>query len=128
MALYTSNELLKRVNRLDGTPAKIVNDTQDGLLTFNVKEAFRRALNGAYPDEQPSQQNQTGIKFEDKMKRYELSKKIWFSDEAKGVDLSIEEIALVKTCVGKMFNGEALGFLSDVIEKKETPKDADKNS
>lgn len=109
--------LQEPVTLLDGKVSKIQTvdeNDQVKLESLLVRDAFRRALGGAFPDEQPTQQNPGGMAFDKKMKRYEISKKLWVEDD---VELSIEEASELKNCVGKMFSGETLGFLVNVIEK-----------
>lgn len=117
MATIKMEVLQKTVTLFDKTNAKIISTDGTKAVDYTVLEGFRRALNGSYVEEQPSQ-GKEGISFDEKMKRYELSKKIWNYDQAKGADLSVDDLKLLKTCVGKMFNGEALGFLVDIIEGK----------
>lgn len=108
MAKFTKEELDKLVLNIDGTNAKLINDTGDGVVDFSIKLAFRKALNGVFQDEQPS--------LEDRLKRYDISKKVW--NVEKEVTLKTEEMAEIKKCVGKMFQSpEVLGFLNTVIEK-----------
>lgn len=110
----------KSVLNLDGTEAKRKKQDGEGIESFSVKDAFRQALNGVFFDEQPTQANPTGsLKFEDRVKRFEIAKKIWNCNETETVDLSTEEVMELKKCIGKMFaTPEIVGFLQDVIEAK----------
>lgn len=120
---FTFFQLGKPVLNLDGTEAKRLKKdakTNDDVESFTVKEAFRQALNGAFFDEQASQANPAGLSMEDRMKRFELSKKIWNCNQDETVDLVTEEVAELKKCCGKMFvSPEVFGFLEAVIEGKD---------
>jgi len=113
---YTQFDLLATVKNIDGTDAKVLNSDQTAVVSFTIKDAFRRALNGSYADEQPSQGN-PGISFEEKLKRFDLIKKIWNAEA--DVELTTEEIAEIKKCVKKYFLvPEVVGFICEVIESK----------
>ena len=115
MKKYTSFELNTTVKTLDGKECKIMNDDGTDIKSFTVREAFRRSLGAIFADEQAGQGN-PGLSFEKKMKRYEVAKKIWNADLT--CELSTEEQSELKKCVGKMFSGEALGFLEMILEGK----------
>jgi hypothetical protein len=115
--------LQQEVLNLDGTKALRAKpgSTTGEVDTFTVKDAFRMALNGTFIDEQPTQAKPEGsVTLEQKMKRYDLSKKLWHCNDEDGIDLSVEELSELKKCVGKAFiSPEIYGFLSTVIEGKD---------
>lgn len=113
MKKYTSFQLDKRVKDLEGKECLIADG--DTAYPFSVRMAFRKALNAVYATDQPTQTS-AGISFEDKMKRYRIAEKIWNAELS--VELSTEEQSELKKCVGKLFNGEALGFLEGVLESR----------
>lgn len=117
---YDLFALQQTVLNLDGTNAQRNKaGSQNETESFNVREAFRLALNGIFFDEQPTQAKPEGsITLAEKITRYEISKKIWNADET-GVELKTEEVAELKKCVGKTFiSPEIYGFLEAVIEGK----------
>jgi hypothetical protein len=80
---------------------------------FSVRDAFRRALGSIFIEDQPTQ-TIPGITFDKKMFRFRIAEKIFYAELS--VELTTEEQAELKKCVGKLYNGEALGFLERIIE------------
>lgn len=122
MPKYTLFDLNTTVKNMDGEAMRTAGNKENTLIDLTVRLAFRRALNGQFEDESPSsnpmnpRDNKNVLSFEDRQKRYELSKRIWFAE--MDVELTTEETAELKKCVNKTFIGEAAGFLNDIIEKK----------
>lgn len=56
-------------------------------------------------------QQETGI---DKVKKYELAKRIYESDE---IDLKAEEITLIKNRIGELFSPIIVGQVFEMLEK-----------
>jgi len=111
-------DLLKNVLHIDGTEAKMHTGVNDEVAPFTIKTAFRKALDGLYVDERPSQQNPSQeLSPVDRLKRYEISKKIWHAEA--DVTLTAEEAVELKKCVFKFFaSPEICGFLEAIIENK----------
>lgn len=110
MKKYSPIVLLKQVTDLDGKPIKVANNDATALVEINVGNAFRRALNAVFADE-------PNISPEKKMMRYKIVEKIVGAmSEQRGMDLSTEEQAELKSTVGKMYFGECFGFLEKIIE------------
>lgn len=57
-------------------------------------------------------QKETGV---DKVKKYELAKKVYQNDE---VDLESEEITLIKTRIGEVFPPLIVGQADELLENK----------
>ena len=96
-------------------------DAKEWLINgqpFLVKDAFVAALNGKYPDEQPTQVNPAGsLTMETRNRRYNIMLKIMSVNENNGIDLSLSEVIELKECVGKAYKlPELMGFLDAVIE------------
>lgn len=114
---YDAILLGKPVTDLAGQEMKIGNGLGDGgVVTLTVKLAFRRALDGIFPDEQPTSQNLSGqLSMADRLNRFEISKKIWNCETS--IELKAEEQTELKKCVGKFFaSPEVCGFLEAIIE------------
>lgn len=112
---YTQFDLAQPVKKIDGTEAKMLNVDQTDVVTYTVKDAIRRALDGSYPDEMPGQGN-PGLPFEERMKRYELIKKVWNCTE--DLELDLDELALINKCIKKFFlEPEVIGFLNEILKK-----------
>lgn len=102
--ILTKDQLDTTVKLLDGRSVTL----QENAAPLTIRFAFREALSAMFTDE-------PNLSFEKKMKRYHIAKKI--VDTSPQVEISIEELAELKTCVGKYFYGEPLGFIIDFIEK-----------
>jgi hypothetical protein len=108
---FTAFELASEVTDLNGE--KIPAGKNQNLT---VKEAFRSALGTLFADEVPSQGNPVGLDFDKKMARYKIAEKLMAANEAAKVELTVEELAELKKCVGRAYYGEVLGFLTRHIE------------
>lgn len=85
---------------------------EDGKQVFHLKPLtyrviFSIALNTWLKDEQPTA--------EDKGKIYQLSTKIYSSDEP---DFTVDDLAFIKERVGKVHNALIYGRVSDLLEPK----------
>ena len=99
MLINVTNVLVQ----FDGTPIKNVvnNEAQDAT----IREACVNALMS--PNEKDS-----GAK---KVEKYDLALRIYKNDE---VELSVEEAATIKECVGKLFAPIVVGQLFKVLDGK----------
>jgi hypothetical protein len=104
---YTAFDLDKKVLDLDNAVITF-QLTPKQTIDLSVRMAFRVALGQVFTDEQQT------ITLENKIFRNDIAEKIWRADLQ--VQLKTEEQAELKKCVGKMFIGEALGFLIKTIE------------
>ncbi|MFA5406994.1 MAG: hypothetical protein WC307_06580 [Candidatus Nanoarchaeia archaeon] len=90
------------INDLDGKP--IPNELHEAVT---LKSISRTALLNMAPDEK--------LKPEDKVKRYDLAMKIYLGTK---VDLTIEEIAMLKPIIGNSFGPLVVGRAYSMLEKK----------
>lgn len=93
----------KTLKTLDGENIKRDNN-QDVL----VKDVILNSLLANFPDEQ----NLSG---EEKVKRYALATKVHQNTDP---DLSIEELAMIKKLVGKMYTALIVGQMWEILEGK----------
>lgn len=93
----------KLINSVYGKPIK--NDDKDLDLGFACTEAL---MNVTAAD----------VKMEavEKYKRYKLAERIALADE---LDLSIEDVAKIKECVGKVYGPNVVGPVFDILEGKQ---------
>lgn len=77
-----------------------------------LKSACLNSVLATFPDEK-------SITGEEKLKRYNLAKKI-----SKNEDITIEEIAMTKTLVGKAANPLLVGIIYEILERKDETKAA----
>lgn len=103
-----------------GAPVKIGGDSKEDAT---VKDVVARALFTSFPDEK-------GLSGEEKYKRAVLGTKI--ANSTGKIDLSSEDITLIKKLVGMAFNNLVVLRVWDVLDPKsvpteaaETPKDGD---
>jgi hypothetical protein len=115
---FTKAELQTKVLNIDNTAAKMYDGHLDKMIEYNIREAFRRALNGVFPDEQPNPQAGTkGIEFEKRVERANLSSRIYNTD--KDVEISPEEFTELKLCIGKFFKEpEPCLFINNILTGK----------
>ena len=101
------NQVLKRIN--GETMKDIVEQTDDNgnIIKVAVDATIKMALVNAVLS---PVQKESGI---DKVKKYELAKKIYSSDE---VDLNEDDIKLIKECVGEVFSAEVVGQLYELLK------------
>lgn len=69
-----------------------------------------QALMALYNDERE-------LQGEEKLKRYQLASKIQKSKETDGADLTVEEVAKLKTLIGKHFSASVVGPCWEMLEK-----------
>lgn len=106
-------ELLKAVKNLDGEDMKWSGSGKEKPLT--VQQAIRLALTGSLDDEK--------VKGDDKFKYFNLAKKIMDAKEAEDLELSAEEVTLIKERVGKFWGAELVGYVYNVLEAKYPTKE-----
>jgi hypothetical protein len=118
-AKYTLFELQQVVRDFEGEPIVTrVGKGAEQKLTF--REAARHSLNATYQDEQPvPERGKDGLPLVKRLERYDLAKKIWSAESQ--VELTAEEQVMLKECLGKMFGGEALYDLVQMVEQKKQP-------
>src|SRR5215813_9015789 len=79
----------------------------DGKDPVTFRKVFATALNAFDEKERPTPEKMAQI--------YSLSVKLYSGDE---VDLTLEEAALIKECVGKVYNPLVYGRTVDLLEGK----------
>jgi len=99
---FNVNEVLKALN---GQTLKDV-DANGESIDATLKTAIVNALLAPV-------QKESGV---DKVKKYELATRVYKNDE---VELTAEEISLIKKCVGENFAPIVVGQVFNILEKKE---------
>ena len=97
------------ITTLDGKPFK---DPSGQVSDITLAVIAENALLQAYSDE-------TNLSGEDKIKRYALARKI---EDNKKVDLSAEEIALLKKLIAKSYNPLITGQSWHMLDPASVPK------
>ena len=97
------------ITTLDGHPFK---DPSGQVSDITLAVIAENALLQAYSDE-------TNLSGEDKIKRYTLARKI---EDNKKVDLSAEEIALLKKLIAKSYNPLITGQSWHMLDPASVPK------
>jgi len=97
------------ITTLDGKPFK---DPSGQVSDITLAVIAENALLQAYSDE-------TNLSGEDKIKRYTLARKI---EDNKKVDLSAEEIALLKKLIAKSYNPLITGQSWHMLDPASVPK------
>jgi len=113
---------LIEIEDLNGTPLKksVMKVNKEGKMVpvetdenFRLKDALINSLYGQYEDEK-------FLSGEEKMKRYFLAEKIW---KVQGeIDLSAEEITLLKRLVAAAYNILIVGRVYELIDPIEQEK------
>lgn len=97
-------DLTKKLYLLDGKTAITVKDENGVFIPFMMKDAMIQALLATEDKETP----------ENKSKDWEIIKKL--RDAKKEIELTIEEVALIKKKVGLTFTTLVMGQIFDYIE------------
>lgn len=113
MKQYTASDLKTQVKNLEES-AMMFTYSDGRSIPMRVVDAFREALGANYKGDE-------NISFAEKMKRFNISEKLWNCDSGQ-VSLDTDEQKILKDLTGRFFHGEALGYLERIIEGKPLSK------
>jgi len=101
-------QLFKVITNLDGKEMKYNTDGSEKNLP--VQQAIRLGLTASMEDDR--------AKGDDKFKNYQLASKIMGAKKDEDLELTAEEVSLIKEKVGKFWGAEVVGFVYNLLEAK----------